>query len=184
MIARIRGTVVEKAGETLVVECAGVGYELYVRPEDWGSASVGREVTLQVYEHLREDAHTLFGFAEPAAKRLFEQLLSVNGVGPKVALAILSAASLSQLQGAIAAGDPELLRGVSGVGKKTAERVMLELAGKLEASGGSSGNDPTYQALVALGYSQQQAAEAAAAVPADVTDEQARIKAALKLAGK
>ena len=181
MIARIRGEVVEKNPETLVVECAGVGYELYVRPEDWGAAAVGREVTLQVYEHIREDAHTLFGFGQTDAKRLFEQLLGVNGVGPKVAMAIIGAANLKQLQNAIATGDPELLRGVSGVGKKTAERVMLELRGKLEVTSGAAANDPTYQALVALGYGQQQAAEAAAAVPADVTDEQARIKAALKL---
>ena len=181
MIARIRGEVVEKTPDALVVECAGVGYELFVRPEDWGSASVGREVTLQVYEHIREDAHTLFGFAQTEAKRLFEQLLGVNGVGPKVAMAILGAANLKQLQTAIATGDPELLRGVSGVGKKTAERVMLELRGKLEISAGAASNDAAYQALVALGYSQQQAAEAAAAVPAEVKDEQARIKAALKL---
>jgi Holliday junction DNA helicase RuvA len=181
MIARIRGEVVEKTSDALVVECAGVGYELYVRAEDWGSTSIGKQVTLQVYEHIREDAHTLFGFAEPEAKRLFVQLIGVNGVGPKVAMAILGAANLKQLQSAIATGDPELLRGVSGVGKKTAERVMLELRGKLEMTTGAASNDPTYQALVALGYSSQQAAEAAASVPAEVTDEQSRIKAALKI---
>lgn len=181
MIARIRGTVVEKTDDALVVECAGVGYELYVRPEDWGAAGVGQEAALYVHEHIREDVHALYGFGDPAAKRLFEQLLGVSGVGPKVALAILSAASLKQLQSAIAAGDPELLRGVSGVGKKTAERVMLELAGKLDSAAGIVSSDPTYQALLALGYSAQQAAEAAAAVPADVTGEQARIKAALKM---
>lgn len=176
---------VEKTGEALVVECAGVGYELYVRPEDWGAAAVGKEATLHVHEHIREDAHALYGFSEPAAKRLFEQLLGVNGVGPKVALAIMGAASLGQLQSAIAAGDPELLRGVSGVGKKTAERVMLELRGKLDPAAGSAPvNDAAYQALVGLGYSQQQAAEAAAAVPADVTDDQDRIKTALKLVAK
>ena len=182
MIARIRGNVVEKTGDALVVECAGLGYEIFVRPEDWGGIAIGQEAVLHVYEHLREDAHNLYGFGEPEAKVLFEQLLGVNGVGPKVAMAILSAANLKPLQHAIAAGDPELLRGVSGVGKKTAERVILELHGKLEAAaGGAPVNDATYQALVALGYSQQQAAEAAAAVPKDVTDEQERIKRALKL---
>ena len=179
MIVSLRGVVASKGRGTVVVETAGVGYEVFVPAEDGGAAVVGKEAYYLVYEHLREDAHTLYGFRDEEARRLFELLIGVNGVGPKVAMAILSASSLGQLQSAIAAGDPNLLKGVPGVGTKTAQRVMLELRGKLDLSD-ESNEDPTFQALVALGYTQAQAASAVTALPASLTGEQERIKEALK----
>jgi holliday junction DNA helicase RuvA len=183
MIATIEGTVTEKIGDTLVIELGGIGYEVVVTAADWGNSPVGKSSKFYVYEHIREDAHQLFGFSSVGAKQLFMQLLGVNGVGPKVAMQVMGAATLERLQQAIGAGDADLFKGVSGVGKKTAERIMVELKGKVEVgvSGATvASGDAAYQALLGLGYSAAQAAEALAAVPADVTDEQERVKLALK----
>ncbi len=186
MISTLRGNVTEKLDGALVLEVGGVGYELAVTTDNWGAARLGAESRFYIYEQIREDAFTLFGFAELSSKQLFVQLLSVKGVGPKVALAVLSAAGESRLRQAVAAGDPALLRGVSGVGARTAERIVIELRGKVAdgAAGLAPVADPTYQALVALGYSPAQATTAVAALPADISGEQARLKAALKGSGK
>ncbi|HVE81144.1 MAG TPA: Holliday junction branch migration protein RuvA [Candidatus Dormibacteraeota bacterium] len=182
MIATISGKVSEKQNDAVIIELGGIGYEVVLTTEDWGKAKAGELAKYYIYEHIREDTHVLYGFSALAAKRLYTQLLGVSGVGPKVAMQVLSAATLNRLQQAIATGDPELLKGVSGVGKKTAERIVVELKGKIEAGGdmGASSQDSAYQALIGLGYSAAQAAEAAAKVPADVTDAQERIKLALK----
>lgn len=182
MIARLTGKIVDKVGDTLIVEVGGLGYEVFVTAADWGAAKVGSTATYQIYEQIREDAYNLYGFAEAEAKQLFIQLIGISGIGPKVALAVLSAASLEQLKQAIVAGDPDLLRGVSGVGKKTAERIVMELRGKVEALAGASvsSGDAAYQALVGLGYTGQQAADAVAQIPTDIKGDQDRIKAALK----
>jgi Holliday junction DNA helicase RuvA len=190
MIATIEGTVSEKIGDSVIVELGGIGYEVVVAVSDWGSVKPGENAKFYVYDHIREDAHTLFGFSSLAAKQLFIQLLGVNGVGPKVAMQVMSAASLERLQQAIGAGDVDLFKGVSGVGKKTAERIMLDLKGKVTLGGdgvavvgGSvASGDAAYQALIALGYTSQQAAQAVAGIPVDITDEQERVKAALKQA--
>jgi Holliday junction DNA helicase RuvA len=179
MIASLRGIVTSKVGDAVIVEVAGVGYEVFVPAEDSGSLMVGKEASLMIHEHLREDIHALYGFQKAESRSFFQMLIGINGIGPKVALAIMSAASLPQLQKAIATGDPELLRGVAGVGTKTAQRVMLELRGKVEPGAGD-GTDPTYQALLALGYSSAQAATAVSNLPDDVTGDQERIKLALK----
>ncbi|MEO7617804.1 MAG: Holliday junction branch migration protein RuvA, partial [Candidatus Saccharibacteria bacterium] len=154
MIGTLRGSVTEKYGDTIVIDIAGVGYELTATAADWGASGIGRESKFYIYEQIREDMHNLYGFASLESKQLFTLMLSVSGVGPKVAMAVLSAASIDRLRQAIAAGDPDLLRGVSGVGKKTAERLILELRGKLDGGVGGLAPvmDETYQALVALGY--------------------------------
>lgn len=186
MIARLTGQISEKTGDSLYLDVGGVEYELTVTVDDWGGAKVGSEAQFYVYEQIREDAYHLYGFGTRAAKELFMLLLSVSGVGPKVAMAVLSAASIDRLKQAIAAGDPELLRGVSGVGRKTAERVIVELRGKVEGGAFSSlpVADGTYQALIGLGYTQAQAAEAISQVPSDVTGDAERVKAALKVLAK
>ncbi len=180
MIATLRGMVTAKYGQMLVVETGGVGYEVSVTTEDWGAGAIGKEVSLYIYEQIREDIHNLYGFADLAAKAFFTQLLGVTGVGPKAAIAILSSTSLQRLHQAVSAGDPDLLKGVSGVGKKTAERIMVEMRGKVTATGMPTAGDSTYQALVGLGYSNEQAAEAVGKLPADMSDEAERIRAALK----
>jgi len=186
MIATLRGVLTEKLESTLVLEVAGVGYELAAIVDEWGSAELGTQVQYYIYEQIREDAHNLYAFRELGSKQLFGQLLGISGVGPKLAMQILSAAGEQRLRQAIASGDPDLLKGITGVGPKTASRVIVELRGKVEE--GSAGlapvADPTYQALVALGYTPPQAAAAVAAIPSDVTGDQARLKAALKGASK
>lgn len=183
MIGRISGTVTEKLADTLLVGAEPIEYELFVTTEDWGAAKVGDQGRYYIYEQIREDAHNLFGFSELAAKRLFVQLLSVSGVGPKVAMAVLSASSLTRLTQAIASGDSDLLKGTAGIGKKTAERIIVELRGKLEVGeSAASVGDPAYQALVSLGYTSMQAADAVAKIAPDVAGDKERIKAALKAA--
>lgn len=182
MIASLRGQLIEKQGTSLILETGGIGYELAVTVDEWGSARLGEEARFYVYEQIREDTHNLYGFRELGSKQLFAQLLGVNGVGPKMAMQILSSAGEARLRQAIASGDPELLKGVSGVGPKTAQRVIVDLRGKVEE--GSSGlapvADPTYQALIALGFSPPQATTAVAQIPAHITGEQERLKAALQ----
>lgn len=182
MIATLRGMVTEKLSDSLVVDSGGVGYEVITTVDDWGGTKVGVEAYFHVYEQIREDAHNLYGFLTLNNKQLFAQLIGVNGVGPKMAMQILSAAGENRLRQAIASGDPALLKGITGVGPKTAQRVILDLHGKVEegAVGLAPVSDSTYQALVALGYTPAQATRAVQALPSDVTDEQERIKLALK----
>lgn len=186
MIGRITGIVTEKLPDTLLVGAGAVEYELFVTVEDWAASTVGVERQFYIYEQIREDIYNLFGFSTLATKQLFVNLLSVSGVGPKVALAVLSAASIERLQQAIASGDSDLLKGVAGVGKKTAERIIVELRGKMSDAGLSVATsvDSVYQALVNLGYSSAQAADAVAKIPDEITGDQDRIKAALKVASK
>lgn len=179
MIATLTGKVTYKLSNSIVIDVNGIGYELLTTVDDWGSTKLNEVASYHIYEQIREDAYNLFGFSEVAAKELFIKLLSVNGVGPKVALATLSAAGVDRLAQAIASGDTSLLKGVSGVGKKTAERIMMELAGKVTTVAAPI-HDETYQALIGLGYSNSQAADAIANLPTDVSDVGERVKLALK----
>jgi Holliday junction DNA helicase RuvA len=182
MIATLHGTIAEKLPDSLILEITGVGYELLVTTDDWGAAQLGATARFYIHEQIREDAHNLYGFSALSAKQLFAQLLGVTGVGPKLAMQILSAAGESRLRQAIAAGDPALLKGVTGVGPKTASRIILDLRGKVEegTAGLAPVADETYQALVTLGYTPAQAAAAVTALPANLANPQARLKAALK----
>ena len=189
MIVTLEGRVADKSGDMVVLEAGGVGYGLYVNFEDHGALKTGEKAKLHIYEHIRENAHDLYGFRTQEAKVLFEQLLSVNGVGPKMALAILSVASLSKVRQAIAAGDTKFISQATGVGKRVAERVVVDLKDKvgLTASETATGflttqpdpNDEALQGLVALGYSVADAAEALHNVDAKLTPAE-RIKQALK----
>ena len=179
MIATLTGKVTHKLANSLVININGVGYEVLTTVDDWGAARLNEVQSYYIYEQIREDAHNLYGFSEVVAKDLFVKLLSVNGVGPKVALATLSAAGVDRLAQAIASGDISLLEGVAGVGKKTAERIMVELAGKVSTTAAPI-HDDTYQALIGLGYSNTQAADAIVHLPSDLTDVGERVKLALK----
>ena len=189
MIAVLDGLVTEKLGDVVILECAGVGYGLSVSFEDFGGLETGKPAKLYIYEHIRDNAHDLFGFRKLETKILFEQLLSVNGVGPKMALAILSVANSQQVRKAIAGGDTKFISQANGVGKRVAERVVVDLKDKVGLTADENAtdflttaanpNDEALQGLVALGYSVQDAAEALKKVdtklpPAD------RIKQALK----
>src|SRR5436305_6171894 len=131
MISRLRGTAVARAGDRIVLDVGGVGYALAVTPTALRRAEGGGEVTLETYLHVREDALQLYGFGEPSERELFEHLLAVSGIGPKVALAIVSGSPVADLRRAIALDDTARFEAIPGIGKKTAQRAVLELKEKL-----------------------------------------------------
>ena len=189
MIATLRGKIAEKMLDMIIIECGGVGYGLYVPFEDYGALEEGQETKLFVYEHIRESAHDLFGFRDIQSKVLFEQLLSVNGVGPRMALSILSIANLQTVRQAIATGDTKFISQAVGVGKRVAERVVVDLKDKIGLisdenatdflTTSANPNDEALQGLVALGYSVQDAVQALKKVDTKLPVED-RIKQALK----
>src|SRR5947199_10777909 len=139
MISYLRGALLEKHPNQVIVDVQGVGYELTI-PVTTCSAlpEAGSEVRLRVHTHVREDAISLFGFSTPAEKALFEKLISVSGIGPKLAVTVLSGLAASDLVAAIRAGDLQTLVRVPGIGKKTAERIVLELKDKLDFVAGAA----------------------------------------------
>lgn len=189
MIAIVEGTVSEKIGGLVVVQTNGVGYGLYVTPEDHGQLKIGSEAKLYVHEHIREISYDLYGFISIETKTLFEQLLEVSGVGPKMALAVLSVGSAQEVRTAIAAGETKFLQTAPGVGKRVAERVVVELKDKvgLDSNEGldsilksrAAQSDEAVQALIALGYSASDALEALNGVDSKLATEE-RVKQALK----
>ena len=186
MISRLRGTAVARSGERLVLDVGGVGYALNATPSALRLAGGGGEVTLETYLHVREDALQLFGFGEPAERELFEHLLAVSGVGPKVALAIVSGSPPADLRRAIALEDTARFEAIPGIGKKTAQRVVLELKEKLgsvEEPVPISGKTQfvAREALVELGWSIAEAEEALAATDPDLPPEE-RVRQALRAA--
>ncbi len=164
MIAHLRGLLLSKAPNQAILECAGVGYELAISVTTFSAlAAEGAEASLHVHTHVREDQIALFGFAETQEKRLFEKLLTISGIGPKLAITVLSGISADRLVMAIRGADHAALTKVPGIGKKTAERMVLELKDKLEdiavaqdVAGtvhhhGAAGDD-ALSALINLGY--------------------------------
>ncbi|HOK44692.1 MAG TPA: Holliday junction branch migration protein RuvA, partial [Bryobacteraceae bacterium] len=135
MIAHLRGTLLEKHPNQAVVEAGGVGYDVAIPVSTYSALpEAGREVTLRIYTHVREDTLALFGFLTREEKLLFERLISVSGIGPKLAITVLSGLPAADLSAAVRAGDVNRLTRIPGVGKKTAERIVLELRDKLPAS--------------------------------------------------
>jgi holliday junction DNA helicase RuvA len=193
MIATLKGIVAEKLAELMVVDVNGVGYGVFVTAEELGALPIGDEVKLYMYEYIRETTHELYGFSHISTKQLFEQLLEVNGVGPKMALGILSLGALEEVRQAIASGDIKFLQTANGVGKRLAERVVVELKDKVGLPGEGLRDasllrseklllkDEALEALVALGYSTHDAAVALDGVPDDIPTED-RIKQALRSA--
>lgn len=191
MIALLNGEIAEKLPDMVAVECAGVGYGVYVSNEDYGRLAVGQKAKLYIYEHIREQQHDLFGFVSADAKKLFETLLGVNGVGPKMALNMLSIGSSNDVRAAIATGDVKFLQAAPGVGKRVAERVIVDLKDKVGLEGvdlqsiglltgeGALLKDEAVEALVALGYSAQDAAKALQTIDPGLSTED-RIRLALK----
>ncbi len=182
MIAYLSGTVQAVQSTRLIVLVGGVGYAVSAPTRLLAGLAVGNTIELSIYTHVREDALELFGFSSSGDQVLFERLISVSGVGPRLALAIMSHLSGSEIQQAIAAQDVALLTTVSGVGKKTAQRIVIDLkdaAAELLLDDAVSANSDALQALLALGYSQ---AESRAAVqqldPSQSVEDQ--IKQALK----
>jgi len=132
LISYVRGTLVEKSPAKIVVESAGVGYEILVPLSSYDAiGEVGSEVKIYTYFHVREDSHTLFGFATLEERKLFQMLISVSGIGPRSALTILSGVSVDDFCEAIVTEQVDLLTAISGIGRKTAQRLIVELKGRI-----------------------------------------------------
>lgn len=190
MIASLRGQVTEKHGDVVIVECAGVGYGVLVSVADGGGLPTGQEVKLYIYEQIKEDAHDLYGFRTLDGKQLFEQLISVKNVGPKVAMSVLNIGTPNDVRASIAGGDIKRLQTAKGVGKRAAEQMVVELRDKIGAPasdlaedivsrGGVNMQDEAVQALVSLGYTEADAALALKPIDPKLPAED-RIKAALR----
>lgn len=184
MIAQIRGEVAEILPASVIIDTGSIGYEVQISEIDKETISTGSSVKLYTYFHVRENSQDLFGFSSITSKQLFEKLLSVNGVGPKGALAIMSLGTEAQIKDAISSENIAYLTGASGIGKKAAERIAVDLKDKVgyftESTTLSQKNrDDALDALVALGYSQSQSAEALMSIKSELPTED-RVKHALK----
>jgi len=194
MIASLHGRVEEKLNDVIIFDVGGVGYGLFVTAEDFGHLTVNEETRVYIYEYIRENSHDLFGFLRQETKDLFELLLSVNGVGPKMALSVLSVGTSQEVRSAIAGGDTKFIQAATGVGKRVAERIVVDLKDKvglaavdlagtgLLQTDGILRQDDAIEALVALGYSPQDAARALQAVDSSLATEE-RVKQVLKGGG-
>ncbi|WP_299021260.1 MULTISPECIES: Holliday junction branch migration protein RuvA [unclassified Tepidimonas] len=191
MIGKLTGTLLDKHPPQIVVDCHGVGYEVEVPMSTfYGLPATGERVALLTHLVVREDAHLLYGFASAAERDAFRALIKISGVGPRIALALLSGLSVAELAQAVAAQEAGRLVKIPGIGKKTAERLLLELKGKLApdlapptAAPVSDAHADIQQALLALGYHEREAAAALQALPADVGVSEG-IKLALKALAK
>ena len=190
MIAHVFGKVAEKFNGSLVIDVHGVGYEVSVATNDFDAVILDQEVKFYTYHHVREQSEELFGFSSLAAKKLFEMLITVQGVGPKAALAILSLGDAEQVRNAIANADSSFVQKATGVGKKTAERVVVDLSDKvglptyysqtetpLQTELNTS--DEALEALMALGYTLADATKALEDVDVNLPTAQ-RVTEALK----
>jgi Holliday junction DNA helicase RuvA len=189
MIARLRGRAVARDAEGIVLEVGGVGYRVLATPSAIQKADGADEVVVETHLHVREDALQLYGFADAAERELFEKLLSVSGVGPKVALAIVSGYSPAELTRAIVREDAPLFQTIPGIGKKTAQRVVLELKERIAPLaavegphlGAGDGHVVARDALVELGYSPAEAEQRLAAIDPDLPPAE-RVRQALRAA--
>lgn len=189
MIAFLRGKIIAKLTAAVILEVNNIGYEIFVGENYLHDLTLNQETEIYLHHHVREEASDLYGFKTLADLEVFKLLLSVSGVGPKSALGVLSLASASDVSQAILRGDPNLLTKVAGIGKKTAERIVLELKNKISRAEASSldgeksalnyGSDEI-EALMSLGYSLQEARGALQVVGADILDSGERVKLALK----
>lgn len=190
MIVSIEGIVEKKNLDRIVVNVHGLGYEVFVNDSSLSNIEKGKNARLLIHEQIKEDAHDLFGFVSPGEKELFEKLLSVKNVGPKVAMAVLNIGNAETVRQAIAGGDTKLLQSAKGVGRRAAEQIVVELrdkVGLIATAGaeavvgrsGDSGSDDAVDALMSLGYSIYDAKQALTGIDASLSVED-RVTLALK----
>lgn len=189
MIAYLEGTIRDKAEQHVVLVVNSVGYKVFVLAGALLQFNLGETVKLHTHQHVREDAIELYGFERPEELNTFETLIGITGVGPKTALGILSITTPEQLRMAVASGNVGLLTKVSGVGRKTAERLIVELKDTFALEDKRKGAEAAtifesdievIEALERLGYAKSEARKAVEAIPKDITDTEARLKTALK----
>lgn len=188
MIARLSGTVLEHEGGAVVIDCGGVGYGVFVCQDEEPHLRVDGDCVLYISEQIKEDAHNLYGFLQKSRRHLFNQLLSVSGVGPKAAMAIINIGPEAQVRGAIARGDTGFISAAVGVGKKVAERVVVDLKNKVGLGddpsatdwlAGPGEQDEAVQALVSLGHSPSDASLLLAKIDSSLPTTE-RVKQALR----
>ncbi len=190
MIATLHGKLQSRTDDSLIVNVGGVGFRVRIPSSALANlGAVGSDVMLFTHLHVREDDLSLYGFATEEELRLFETLLTVSGIGPKVALGVLSSASADTLRVAIAQGNLDVLTAIPGIGKKTAQRLVLELKGKIDVSGLSEVgelsplDEDVMNALINLGYSAAEATRAARSVPSSAQTVEERVRTALQYLG-
>lgn len=191
MISHLSGNVIQISEKYAVLDVHGVGYKVHCSPETLAGLNEEKEASLFTYLSVRENALDLYGFTSSDDLAFFELLLEVSGIGPKSAVSILSATSTETLTQAIGTGDTSYLTKVSGIGRKTAEKIVLELRDKLrahvdqkETPGTLRTESDVVEALKSLGYSQNEARDALKEVPTEIVGTNARIKEALKILGR
>lgn len=189
MIAKIKGTIEYIRDSYVVVNTNNIGYKVFVTPYVLGKIAGNQEVNFFIHTYVREDILALYGFLTLEELEMFELLISISGIGPKAAMGILSIADAKTIRTAILNEDPSVLTKVSGVGKKTAERVILELKNKISGLSDLEKNEvmadsDALEALTSMGYSVSESREALKLVPVDIKDVGERVKLALKNLGK
>ncbi len=190
MIASLHGKILARTDDSLILNVGGVGYRVRVPPDTMANlGAIGSDAQLFTHLHVREDELSLYGFASEDELQVFETLLTVSGIGPKVALGALSNASPDMIRYAIAQGNADALTAIPGIGKKTAQRLVLELKGKIDltALGESTeltpADEDVMNALIGLGYSAAEASRAARSVPQNVKAVEERVRIALQYLG-
>lgn len=189
MIAKLKGKIEYLKDNYAVVDVNGVGYKVFLSAYTFGKVAGMTETELFIHTYVREDTLALYGFLALEELEIFELLISISGIGPKAATGILSIATPRTIKTAILNEDPSILTKVSGIGKKTAERVILELKNKVaDISTGDKEevaiDTDAIEALISMGYTNAEARDALKSVPADIKDVGARVKMALKNIGK
>ncbi|RYC73025.1 Holliday junction branch migration protein RuvA [Candidatus Nanogingivalis gingivitcus] len=189
MIAHISGKIAEKFNGSIIVDVSGVGYEVIVPQYEYDKAMLDNSIKLYTYHHIREQSQELFGFSSLAAKKIFELLITVQGIGPKAGIAIMSLGDYEQVRNAIANEDSKYIQKANGVGKKSAERVIVDLKDKVgiatsynaeeEKVNGDISGDEALEALVALGFNLKDAILSLKDIPEDLPVSE-RVKIALK----
>ena len=191
MIAHISGRIAEKFAGSVIVDVAGVGYEIIVPLGEYDHAVLGEDIKFYTYHHIREQGQELFGFSSLAAKKLFELLITVQGIGPKAGISVMSLGEAEMVRNEIANEDSKFIQKAAGVGKKSAERVIVDLKDKVglalsrQMADGSAQTslagqvDEALEALMALGYSLNDATKALESVPTNLSTSE-RVTAALK----
>ena len=185
MVSFLRGKVKHRLKNCLILEVNNIGYQVFVTPTFLADVKEDDEISLYTHQYVREDALNLYGFKSLDELRIFEDLISVSGVGPKSALSVLTIAAPTEIEQAIERGDASLLIKVSGIGKKTAQRIVLELKGKLIKDDEvhiSSENEEVVEALVGLGYKERVARQVVNKLPEGIESMSEKIREALKIA--
>lgn len=188
MIGFLKGFIIVKSNNKLIVDVNNIGYKVFVNDYIFEKNNVNQEISLYIYTHVREQEISLYGFLTEEEQQMFELLISVSGIGPKAALNLLSIADIKSIKTAITNKDTSILTQVSGVGKKTAEKLVIELSGKVDNINIETDSDNSdmdvINALKSMGYSISESRDALSEVPKDITDTGERVRLALKFIGK